>query len=151
MASRNEIFAPARVEGSSEGADVDRPPVNEFRVHRPGVVSAFFVYKAGFVAAGFWIWLVLATNRGGPAAQWEAVAATGAGTATMVGVVLATRYYLQRNAAARHEQLMQTLVDLSWQSFAVAARESPTRDLATGNDETASIIPLHSEVQRNRG
>jgi hypothetical protein len=69
----------------------------------------------------------------------------------MVGVVLGTRYYLQRNAAARHEQVMQTLVDLSWQSFAVAAQESPTRDIATDNDATANIIPLHQEVNRNRG
>jgi hypothetical protein len=151
MASRNEIFAAARVEGSSEGADVDRPPVNEFRVHRPGVVSAFFVYKAGLVAAGFWIWLILATLHGGAAAQWETVAATGAGTATMVGVVLGTRYFVQRNAAARHEQVMQTLVDLSWQSFALAARESPTRDLTSDTEATATIIPLHQEVQRNRG
>jgi hypothetical protein len=151
MASRNEIFAAARVEGSSEGADVDRPPVNEFRVHRPGVVSAFFVYKAGLFAAGFWIWLVLATIHGGAAAQWEPVAATGASTTTMVCVVLGARYYLQRNAAARHEQVMQTLVDLSWQSFAVAARESPTRDLAADDDATANIIPLHQEVHRSRG
>src|SRR5215831_12934403 len=86
-----------RVESSSEGADVDRPPVNEFRVHRPGAVSAFFVYQAGFVAAGFWTWLVLATIRGGGAAHWETVAATGAGTVTMVGVLLGTRYFLQRN------------------------------------------------------
>jgi hypothetical protein len=151
MASRNEIFAAAGVEGSSEGADVDRPPVNEFRVHRPGVVSAFFVYKAGLFAAGFWIWLVLATIHGGTAAQWEPVAATGASTTTMVGVVLGARYYLQRNAAARHEQVMQTLVDLSWQSFAVTARDAPTRDLAAENDATANIIPMHQEAHRNRG
>jgi hypothetical protein len=69
----------------------------------------------------------------------------------MVSVVLGARYYLQRNAAARHEQLMQTLVDLSWQSFAVAAPESPTRDLAADNDATANIIPLHQEVHRSRG
>lgn len=130
---------------------MDRPPVNEFRVHRPGAVSAFFVYKAGFFAAGFWIWLVLATLRGGAAAQWETVAATGAGTTTLVGVVLGARYYLQRNAAARHEQVMQALVDLSWQSFAVGAREAPTRELSSDAEPTANIIPLHQEAQRNRG
>jgi hypothetical protein len=150
MASRNEIFAAAGVEGSSEGADVDRPPVNEFRVHRPGAASAFFVYQAGFVAAGFWTWLVLATLWGGGAVQWEIVAATGAGTATIVCVVLAARYYLQRNAAARHEQVMQTLVDLSWQSFAVSARESPTRELPTETEATTGVIRLPQQAPGRR-
>ena len=131
---------------------MDRPPVNEFRVHRPGVVSVFFVYQTGLIAAGFWTWLVLATVRGGAAGQWETVAATGAGTATLVCAVLGTRYYLQRSAAARHEQVMQTLVDLSWQSFAVAARESPTRELGVEDAEaTASVIPQQQEVRRSRG
>jgi uncharacterized membrane protein len=131
---------------------VDRPPVNEFRVHRPGVVSVFFVYQTALVAAGFWIWLVLATAHGGAAARWATVAATGACTTTLAGVLLGTRYYLQRSAAARHEQVMQTLVDLSWQSFAVSAREAPTRELGVEDTEaTASIIPLHQEVRRNRG
>ena len=113
------------------------------------------MYQAGLVAAGFWTWLVLATLRGGGAAQWQTVAATGAGTATMVGVVLATRYYLQRSAAARHEQVMQTLVDLSWQSFAVTARESPTHELPTeklppDDEATASVLRLPQEAPRNR-
>jgi hypothetical protein len=150
MASRTEIFAAARVEGSSEGADVDRPPVNEFRVYRPGAVSVFFVYQAGLAAAAFWTWLLLLTIRGGPAAEWELVAATGAGTATMIGVVLATRYYLQRNAAARHEQLMQTLVDLSWQSFAMAARDSPTREVSSDEEPSTAVIRLAQDGPRNR-
>jgi hypothetical protein len=124
--------------------------VNEFRVYRPGAVSAFFVYQAGLVAAVFWGWLLLLTVRDGTVAQWEAVAATGAGTATMVTVVLATRYYLQRNAAARHEQVMQTLVDLSWQSFAMAARDSPTREIPSDEETSTAVIRLAQDGPRIR-
>jgi hypothetical protein len=140
---------------------VERPPVNEFRVYRPSAVSAFFAYQVGLVAAGFWAWLVLLTIEGGRAAQWQPVAATGAGTATMVGVVLGIRFALQRNAAARHEQVMQTLVDLSWQSFALSAREvtpreavssdeaGPTRD-PSSDDAAPGVIRLPQEAPRIR-
>jgi hypothetical protein len=123
--------------------------VNEFRVHRPGAVSAFFVYQAGVVAAVFWVWLVLLTVRGGAAAEWETVAATGAGTTTLVGVVLGARFFLQRNAAARHEQVMQTLVDLSWQSFALSTREAPTSPLPD-LEATTGVIRLPQEAPRSR-
>jgi hypothetical protein len=106
------------------------------------------VYQTGLVASGFWAWLVLATMRGGGAAQWETVAATGAGTATMVGVVLGTRYFLQRSAAARHEQVMQTLVDLSWQSFALSTREAPTKELSSEAEATTGVIRLAQDTPR---
>ena len=138
---------------------MDRPPVNEFRVFRPGAVSAYFVCQAGVVAVGFWAWLVLLTIEGGAAVEWQPVAATGAATATMVGVLLGTRFALQRSAAARHEQLMQTLVDLSWQSFALSARDAPSRDPESkqeatsdlsADESTTGVIRLPQEVPRTR-
>ena len=138
---------------------MDRPPVNEFRVFRPGAVSAFFVGQAGLVAVGCWAWLVLVTIEGGEAVHWQPVAATGAGTATMVGVVLGARFALQRNAAARHEQVMQTLVDLSWQSFALSTRDAPSRDAASkedatrdlsSDDATTGVVRLPQEAPRPR-
>jgi RNA-splicing ligase RtcB len=90
---------------------------NEFVVHRPGALSAFFIYKAGFFAGGFWAWLVVLVARGESASAWPLVAATGAATTSVVSVVLGARYVLQRNAAERHEQVMRTLVEMSWQSF----------------------------------
>ena len=102
----------------------DMKTSNEFLVHRPGAVSAFFVYKAGFFAGGFWAWLVVLAARGEPTSAWTLVAATGAATTSVVSVVLGARYVLQRNAAERHEQVMRTLVEMSWQSFSPPATDS---------------------------
>lgn len=99
---------------------------NEFLVHRPGAVSAFFIYKAGFFAGGFWAWLVVLVARGESANAWPLVAATGAVTTSVVSVVLGARYVLQRNAAERHEQVMRTLVEMSWQSFSPPAADDST-------------------------
>jgi hypothetical protein len=90
---------------------------NENLAFRPGGVSAFFIYKAGFMAAGFWAWLAVLVVRGDSVSRWHLVAAAAAITTTLVAVVLGVRHALVRNAAARHEQVMHTLVELSWQSF----------------------------------
>jgi hypothetical protein len=121
-------------------------PTNENAVHRPGVVSLLFVHKAALFAAGFWAWLIVLAVLGGPATAWTAVAAAGAITTTLVAVVLGARFALQRNAAARHEQMMRVLVDMSWHSFAQAARDKSFVD----DPRESSVIPLSPESRRPR-
>jgi hypothetical protein len=99
-------------------------PSNEFLVHRPGVVSMVIVCKAGSFATACWVWLAVLVLRQDPAGMWPMVAATGAGTTTVVAFVLGARHALQRNAAQRHEQVMRTLVEMSWQAFIPPAADS---------------------------
>jgi hypothetical protein len=117
----------------------DMTVTNEHLAYRPGGVSSFFIYKAGFMAVGFWTWLGVLAVRGDAPSAWQLVAASGAITTTLVGVILGVRYALARHAAARHEQIMQTLVELSWQAFTPpAVAEAPS-----GGD--ADVIRLQHE------
>lgn len=100
---------------------------DDFAVHRPGAISAFFVYKAGVFAACFWGWLGVLAVRGDSVSGWHVVAASGAITTTLVGVVLGARFALQRNAAIRHEQVFRALVDISWNAFAQSGRSPEER------------------------
>jgi hypothetical protein len=121
---------------------------NEHLAYRPGGVSVFFVYKAGFMAAAGWIWLGVLTVRGDTPAGWPLVAASAAITMTLVAVILAARHALARHAAARHEQIMRTLVDLSWQSFTVPPiAASPPAPTPAGE---ADVIPIQEPRQRPR-
>jgi hypothetical protein len=113
---------------------------NEHLAYRPGGVSAFFIYKAGFMAVGFWAWLAVLAVRGGAVSGWHLVAAAGAITTTLVGLVLGVRHALVRNAASRHEQVMRTLVELSWQNFATPAVAAPSPP-----DSDADVIRLPHE------
>ncbi|GGR83233.1 hypothetical protein GCM10010169_29350 [Micromonospora fulviviridis] len=122
-------------------AEPDRPVP-----HRPGAVSLFFVAKAGVLALGFWIWLLVLAVRGGPTTGVHLIAAAGAVTTTLVGVVLGARMALQRNAAARHAELKRLLVDISWNAFAAAGNA----------DESGKVVPFPTagqEIDRstNRG
>lgn len=85
--------------------------------HRPGAISVFFVYKAGLFALCFWGWLGYLAIIGGPVTGWHIVAATGAISTMLAGVCLGIRLALQRNAATRHQEVMKTLVEISWDSF----------------------------------
>jgi hypothetical protein len=108
-------------------AEPDRP-----LPHRPGAVSLFFVAKAGVFALGFWIWLLVLVLTGDDATGAHVLAATGAITTTLVGVVLGIRLALQRSAAVRHAELKRLLVDISWNAFAAA-----------GNAETSGkVVPF---------
>ncbi|MFF3864541.1 hypothetical protein [Micromonospora sp. NPDC001898] len=108
-------------------ADPSRPPP-----YRPGTVSLFFVAKAGVFAAGFWVWLLVLVLGGDQADGTHVLAAAGAVTTTLVGVVLGARMALQRNAAVRHAELKRLLVDISWNAFAAA-----------GNAETpGKVVPF---------
>ncbi|MFI6260983.1 hypothetical protein [Micromonospora sp. NPDC051006] len=94
--------------------------------YQPGAVSLFFVAKAGVFAAGFWIWLLVLALRGGAASGVHVLAATGATTTTLVGVVLGVRMALQHSAAVRHAEFKRLLVDISWNAFTAAGNaESP--------------------------
>ncbi|MBB5824186.1 hypothetical protein [Micromonospora carbonacea] len=112
--------------------------------HRPGAVSLFFVAKAGVFAAGFWCWLLVLVSHAERVTGAHVLAATGAVTTTLVGVVLGVRLALQRNAAVRHAELKRLLVDISWNAFAAA-----------GNAETpAKVVPfptLAPDVERPGG
>src|SRR4051794_14631892 len=119
-------------------------PTNENAAHRPGAVSLFFIYKAGLFAACFWGWLAVLAVLGGPATGWHLVAAAGAITTTLVAVILGARHALQRNAAARHEQMMRVLVDMSWHSFADATRGMSLVD----KDRNSDVIPFAPETRR---
>ncbi|SCE84906.1 hypothetical protein GA0074696_1216 [Micromonospora purpureochromogenes] len=100
--------------------------------HRPGAVSMFFVAKAGVFALGCWIWLLVLVLTGDEATGAHVLAATGAITTTLVGVVLGIRLALQRSAAVRHAELKRLLVDISWNAFAAA-----------GNAETSGkVVPF---------
>ncbi|MFI2661480.1 hypothetical protein [Micromonospora carbonacea] len=112
--------------------------------HRPGAVSLFFVAKAGVFAAGFWYWLLVLVSHAERVTGAHVLAATGAVTTTLAGVVLGVRLALQRNAAVRHAELKRLLVDISWNAFAAA-----------GNAETpAKVVPfptLAPDVERPGG
>ncbi|WP_036373121.1 hypothetical protein [Micromonospora sp. ATCC 39149] len=98
----------------------------------PGAVSLFFVTKAGVLAAGFWGWLLVLVLGSARVTGAHVLAATGATTTTLVGVVLGARLALQRNAAVRHAELKRQLVDISWNAFAAA-----------GNAQTpAKVVPF---------
>jgi hypothetical protein len=121
---------------------------NEHLAYRPGGVSMFFVYKAGFMAVAFWTWLGVLAVRDDTLAGWHLVAASAAITMTLVAVLLAVRHALARHAAARHEQIMRTLVDLSWQSFTVPpVAASPPAPTPVGE---ADVIPIQEPRQRPR-
>ncbi|WP_432900784.1 hypothetical protein ACQP1S_28435 [Micromonospora matsumotoense] len=108
-------------------AEPDRPVP-----HRPGAVSLFFVAKAGVFALGFWSWLLVLVLTGDGATGAHVLAAAGAVTTTLVGVVLGVRLALQRSAAVRHAELKRLLVDISWNAFAAA-----------GNAETSgTVVPF---------
>ncbi|MEU4472172.1 hypothetical protein [Micromonospora sp. NPDC023888] len=108
-------------------ADSSRP-----QPYQPGAVSLFFVAKAGVFAAGFWIWLLVLVLRTDSATGQHVLAATGAITTTLVGVVLGARMALQHNAAVRHAEMKKLLVDISWNAFAAA-----------GNAESAGkVVPF---------
>ncbi|MEO3771579.1 hypothetical protein [Micromonospora sp. B9E7] len=88
--------------------------------YQPGAVSLFFVAKAGVFAAGFWIWVLILVLRTSSATGLQVLAATGAITTTLVGVVLGARMALQHSAAIRHAEIKKLLVDISWNAFAAA-------------------------------
>lgn len=115
--------------------------------HRPGAISAFFVYKAGLFAACFWGWLGYLTVRGGAPTGWHLVATAGAVTTTVVGVLLGVRFALQRSAARRHEEIMETLVEISWNSFTSGAEPEPhsateSRSNGDAREGDAGVIQL---------
>jgi hypothetical protein len=141
---------------------MDTKPTNEYLVHRPGAVSAFFVYKAFFFAACAWTAFVVLAARDDRVTAWLVLAAASAVNFSLVGLALWIRHTGQRNSAARHEQIMKTLVDLSWQSFASdltdpdTTHDQPTRDLSRdtrpahdpGTDR--SVIRLTQESRQRR-
>lgn len=88
--------------------------------YRPGAVSLLFVVKAGVFALGCWSWLLVLVLDGAAATGAYVLAATGAVTTTLAGVVLGARLELQRNAAVRHAELKRLLVDISWNAFTAA-------------------------------
>jgi hypothetical protein len=88
--------------------------------HSPGAISLFFVVKAGVFALGFWSWLLVLVLGDDGATGAHILAATGATTTTLVGVVLGARMAVQRNAAVRHAELKRLLVDISWNAFTAA-------------------------------
>ncbi|MGC5019746.1 hypothetical protein [Micromonospora sp. DT47] len=100
--------------------------------HRPGAISLFFVANAGVFALAFWIWLLVLALTGEQATGAHVLAAAGAVTTTLVGVVLGIRLALQLSAAVRHAELKRLLVDISWNAFTAA-----------GNAETpGKVVPF---------
>jgi len=95
--------------------------------YRPGVISLFFVVKAGIFALAFWIWLLVLASQGDPVGGWHLFAAAGAITTTLVGVALAIRIALQANAADRHAEVRKMLVEISWNT-AFAAQPGEDSD-----------------------
>jgi hypothetical protein len=80
----------------------------------PGVISFFFVVKAGLFAAAAWVWLLVLVAQGDEVTGWHLVA-TGAGICfSLVTVQLAIRYTSQRAEALRYADLRREIVDLSW-------------------------------------
>ena len=136
---------------------MDGRPMNEFRVHRPGAVSMSFICEAALFAAGFWGWLAALALRGTPVTGWTVVAGAGAATTTLVAAALWIRYSVQNSAADRHEQIMENLVDLSWQTFAMSVRDQPREpgwdsnpDLARGSRAIGPDAPAIRSSQETR-
>ena len=88
--------------------------------YRPGAVSIFFVVKVGVFALACWAWLLVLVVDAGEATAVHVLAAAGATTTTLVGVVLGVRLAVQRSAAVRHAELRRLLADISWTAFAAA-------------------------------
>ena len=126
---------------------MDVGPPHAASGYRPGAVSTFFVYKAGLFALGFWGWLGHLAFTHPPLSGWHIVAATGAATTTFVGVILGVRIALARSAASRHEQLMRSLVEISWYSFAHAPADRDAARDTEGVDGDASVIRLSQEAR----
>lgn len=118
--------------------------------HRPGAISAFFVYKAGLFAVCFWGWLGFLTVRGGSVTGWHIAAAAGAVTTTLVGVALGVRFASQRGAAARHAEIMEALVDISWHSFTSGGEPRAGQEgRASGEQrEDAGVIRLSPDLRQ---
>ncbi|MET7667118.1 hypothetical protein [Micromonospora luteifusca] len=108
-------------------AETSRP-----QPYQPGAVSLFFVAKAGVFAATFWIWLLIMVLRTDSATGLQVLAATGAITTTLLGVVLGARMALQHNAAIRHAEVKKLLVDISWNAFTAAGNA----------DSTGKVVPF---------
>ncbi len=120
---------------------MDGSSYTDAQINRPGVVSAFFVYKAGLFALAFWAWLAVLAIQGGAVSGWHIVAATGAATTTLVAVVLGVRYAIESAAATRQQAVMRAIVELSWYTFSPPVGSStPTPTPAgTGPDHAASV------------
>ncbi|WP_194822556.1 hypothetical protein [Micromonospora sp. S-DT3-3-22] len=132
-------------------AESDRPVP-----HRPGAVSLFFVVKAAVFALAFWSWLLVLVFTGDEATGPHVLAAAGAVTTTLVGVLLGVRLALQRNAAVRHAELKRLLVDISWNAFAAAGNAELSGTVvpfptAPGDDERGRRERISSIVDRGPG
>ncbi|MEO3777084.1 hypothetical protein ABGB16_09570 [Micromonospora sp. B11E3] len=120
--------------------------------YRPGAVSLFFVAKAGVFAAGFWAWLLVLVVGSAEVGGAHVLAATGAATTTLVGVVLGVRLALQHNAATRHAELRRLLVDISWNAFAAAGNAGGTGDVgAPGKIVPFPTVSPEAERSPTRG
>lgn len=108
--------------------------------HRPGAFSLFLVIKSAVFATAFWTWLVLLAVDGGEASARHVLAATGAGTTTVVAALLAVRMAVQRDTAERHADLRRLLVDISWNAFAAAGNAGHPVDVP-GN---GNVVPFPS-------
>jgi hypothetical protein len=127
--------------------------MNDWERHRPGPLSTFFMYKAAVFAAGFWAWLTVLVVRGGPIGGWLAFAATAAVGTTAAALALGILYALQRDAAARHEEIMRTLVELSWDSFGRTAglgRAQLEQDASPDGDADVIRLPQESRPRPRR-
>ncbi|MFG1654600.1 hypothetical protein ACGFIE_32180 [Micromonospora sp. NPDC049275] len=119
--------------------------------HQPGAVSLFFVAKAGVFAAGFWVWLLILVLRTDAATGTHVLAATGAITTTLVGVVLGARMALQRNAAIRHAETKKLLVDISWNAFTAAGNAESSGKVvpfpsSSSEDDRSTLRPSGDRV-----
>lgn len=132
-------------------AESDRPVP-----HRPGAVSLFFVVKAAVFALGFWSWLLVLVFTGDAVTGAHVLAAAGAVTTTLVGVLLGVRLALQRSAAVRHAELKRLLVDISWNAFTAAGNAELSGTVvpfptASGDDERGPRERISSIVDRGPG
>ena len=118
--------------------------------HRPGTISAFFVYKAGLFAVGFWGWLGVLAVRGAALTGWHIVAAAGAVATTLVGVTLGVRFAMQRDAAARHAEIMESLVDISWHAFTAGGEPRTSQDDGANGEQRgdAGVIRLSPDLRQ---
>ncbi|MEV0942503.1 hypothetical protein AB0I90_19290 [Micromonospora wenchangensis] len=124
--------------------------------HRPGAVSLFFVVKAAVFALGFWSWLLVLVFTGDAVTGAHVLAAAGAVTTTLVGVLLGVRLALQRSAAVRHAELKRLLVDISWNAFTAAGNAELSGTVvpfptASGDDERGPRERISSIVDRGPG
>lgn len=108
---------------------------------RHGGFRLFLLVKAAVFATACWTWLIIIALNGGAVSAWHVLVGAGAGTTTVVAVLLAVREAVQRDVAERHADLRRLLVDISWNAFTAAGNAGNCGDVP---GDRSNVVPFPS-------